>query len=158
MKKKSILLVSLLMIGLISFGQTQKEEIELFQSIFGMEKKAIVSDIVKLEGEKAKGFWTIYDEYETARKEHGQKRMVSLQNYIMNYENMDDKRSEETVDDMIKLGNEYNKLIQKYYKQINKAFGAKTAGQFYQLETYFQSVIRLTIMEQVPFIGELDLN
>lgn len=158
MKKKSMLLVSLLMIGLISYGQTQKEEIELFQSVFGMEKKAIVSDIVKLEGEKAKEFWTIYDEYETARKEHGQKRILILEKYIMNYKNMDEEKSAETVDDMIKLGKEYNKLIHNYYKQMSKALGAKTAGQFYQLETYFQSLIRLTIMEQVPFIGELDAN
>lgn len=54
----------------------------------------------------------------------------------------------------IALGKEYNKLITKYYKSINKACGVKAEAQFYQLETYFQSTIRLTIMEEILFIGE----
>ena len=58
--------------------------------------------------------------------------------------------------EMIALGTEYNKLIAKYYKSIKKECDIKSAGQFYQLEIYFQSAIRLTIMEQIPFIGELD--
>jgi hypothetical protein len=32
----------------------------------------------------------------------------------------------------------------------------KAAAQFYQLEIYFQSAVRLSIMEQIPFIGEFE--
>jgi hypothetical protein len=38
-------------VSLISYAQINKEEIEYFQSIFGMEKKALVADFIKLEGE-----------------------------------------------------------------------------------------------------------
>jgi len=41
------------------------------QSIFGMEKKAIVDAFVKVEDAQKDAFWKIYDEYETARKELG---------------------------------------------------------------------------------------
>ncbi len=43
--KKSILLFSLLMACFSVFSQSNLEEIELYQSLFGMEKKVIVSSI-----------------------------------------------------------------------------------------------------------------
>lgn len=155
--KKINLMVSILVLTVVSvFAQSNKEEVELYQSVFGMEKKAVVSEFIKLEGESATTFWKLYDEYETVRKAHGQKRLNLLEKYVTEYESLDDAKTNEINSEMISLGNEYNKLIVKYYKSINKACGAKAGGQFYQLEVYFQSVIRLTLMEQIPFLGEFD--
>jgi len=121
-----------------------------------MEKKAGVADVITLKGEAATGFWTLYDNYESERKQHGQKRIDLLQKYADEYETLNDEKTEQLIKEMITLGNDYNKLIQKYYKSIKKASGIKTAAQFYQLEVFFQSAIRLTIMEQIPFIGEFE--
>ena len=157
--KKTILLTSFLVAMTVTvFSQSNKEEIELYQSIFGMEKKAVVSEFVKLDGEKATAFWTLYDQYETSRKLHGQKRINLLNKYAENYLELDDIKTEEIMKEMMALGAEYNKLITKYYNSINKACGIKTAAQFYQLEIYFQSVIRLTLMEQIPLIGEFEID
>lgn len=72
------------------------------------------------------------------------------------YEDLGEEKIKGTIKEMIYLSDEYNNLIKKYYKSIAKACGAKAAGQFYQLETYFQSGIRIALMEEIPFIGELD--
>jgi len=155
--KKNNLVLSILLFAVISvFAQSNKEEVEMYQSVFGMEKKAIVAEFIKLEGEPATAFWKLYDEYETARKTHGQKRINLLDKYVTSYETLTDEKTAEIIKEMISLGNEYNKLILKYQKSINKACGVKPSAQFYQLEIYFQSAIRLTLMEQIPFIGELD--
>ena len=44
----------------------------------------------------------------------------------------------------------------KYYGKIKKGAGVKSASQFYELEGYFLSLVRCTILENIPFIGELD--
>lgn len=90
------------------------------------------------------------------RKLHGQKRIDLLVKYANEYQTLNDEKTEQLIKEMITLGNEYNKLILKYYKSIKKSSGIKTASQFYQLEVYFQSAIRLSIMEQIPFIGEFE--
>ena len=155
--KKINLVLSILLIAVVSaFSQSDKEEVEMYQSIFGMEKKAVVAEFIKLEGEPATAFWKLYDEYETVRKAHGQKRIDLLDKYVSSYETLDDEKTAEITKEMISLGNEYNKLILKYQKSINKACGVKPSAQFYQLEIYFQSTICLTLMEQIPFIGEFD--
>ena len=119
--KKSILLFSLLTFCLSVFSQTNLEEIELYQSLFGMEKKYIVSSFISLEGETADAFWGQYDEYESARKANGQKRLKLLSEYANSYLNMDDATSDAIVAESIKINKEKVKHISKYYKIIKKS-------------------------------------
>ena len=154
--KKLLFMMGMVAVLAISAQAQTKEEVEFYQAIFGMEKKAVVAEWITLEGEAANSFWTLYDEYESARKLHGQKRLALLNRYALQYESLDDAKTDQLMKDMISLGKDYDKLIQKYYKSIRKTVGAKPAAQFYQLEVYFQSVIRLEILEQIPFIGEFD--
>lgn len=155
--KKLFLFASLIMLAsTVTFAQSNKEEVEMMQSIFGMEKKAIVAEFIKLEGEAATSFWALYDEYETERKAIGQKRVKLLTDYAEKYADLDDETTDALVAENIKIINAQNKLIQKYYKSIKKASGSKAAAQFLQLEYYFVSVVRMSIMEEIPFIGEFD--
>lgn len=156
MKKITFLVAMLFLAVFSSFAQSNQEEIELFQSVFGMEKKAIINEFVQVNGEASVAFWNLYDKYESERKAHGQKRLDLLSTYADNYSNLDDESTEEIMSEMISLGKEYDKLIHSYYKSIKKACGVKPAAQFFQLEVYFQSAIRKVIFENIPFIGELD--
>jgi len=155
--KKSIFLFSLLAICLSAFSQSNLEEIEFYQSIFGMEKKAIVSSFVSLEGEASDAFWSQYDEYESARKANGQKRLELLSKYANSYLNLDDATTDALVSESMNINKEHTKLINKYYKSMKKAAGSKAAAQFYQLENYFHGVVRTSLMEEIPFIGEFGL-
>ena len=140
------------------FAQSNIEEVEYFQSIFGMEKKAIVAKFIKLDGPAKDAFWTIYDQYEVERKALGQKRLVLLNDYVKYYDKLDAEKVDEIITATIKQKSSSDKLVNKYYKQIKKASGAKAAGQFFQIENYFLSVIRLDILENIPLIGELEMN
>ena len=154
--KKVVLSLLGLAFGISLMAQSNKEEIELYQSAFGMEKKAIVAEFIKLDSVAGVSFWADYDEYETARKIHGQKRIALMIKYSEQYETLNDENTEKLMSEMIDLGNEYNKLIAKYYKSIKKGSGVKAAAQFMQIESYFQSVIRLEIFKSIPLIGEFD--
>jgi len=156
MKKTLKLTAILLLAATATFAQSNKEEIEFYQSIFGMEKKSIVTDFIQLEGEAYDQFWTLYDEYETERKANGQKRIEILDKYTKSYLELDDETTDALVSEAMKVRDTKNKLIKKYYKSMKKAAGAKAAAQFYQLENYFASAVSVTLAEQIPFIGEFD--
>jgi len=158
MKRNKLYLVFALLIA-VTFGQalnaqSGKEELELYQSVFGMQKKAIVADFLKVSPDDP--FWTLYDEYETARKELGNQRVNLLEEYAANYSSLTDDQYDELIGNMISLRKSTDKLMDTYYKKIKKASGAKAAAQFFQIEAYFVSAIRLTIMEGRPYIGEFD--
>ena len=153
--KKSVLLIALLMFfSTFSFSQTNTEEIDFYQSIFGMEKKQAVAEFLQLEENDP--FWNMYDEYEKERKELGKKRIEILNNYAANYLTLTDEKTNELINQSISQRKKIDKLIVTYYKKVKKGNGAKVAAQFYQLENYILVAIRMTIMEKVHFIGEFD--
>ena len=140
--------------GISANAQSNKEETEFLQSIFGMEKKAVVAEFLKIESSNP--FWTLYDEYETKRKEIGKERLKVLSEYVENYDNLSEAKYDAVVASMISLRKSNDKLIDTYYKKIKKASGSKIAAQFFQLENYFLSEIRSAVMEEIPYIGEFD--
>ena len=155
--KKGVLLIALLtFFSTFSFSQTNPEEIDYYQSIFGMEKKQAMTEFLQLEENDP--FWNMYDEYEKERKELGKKRIEILNNYATNYLTLTDEKASELIDQSISQRKKIDKLIVTYYKKVKKGNGAKVAAQFYQLENYILVAIRMTIMEKVPFIGEFDEN
>jgi len=155
MKKLFVFILSMLAFGYIQ-AQSNIEEVKVFQNLFGAEKKALVADFIKLQSPAKETFWTLYDEYEAERKELGLNRLDLLTKYAENYATLDDAKTDEIMKEMITLASKHDKLIVTYYNKIHKAVGAKPAAQFYQMEGYFLSAIRVSIMEEIPFIGELD--
>ena len=155
--KRSTLIIALLTIfTTISFSQSNTEEIDFYQSIFGMEKKQAVAEFLQLEEEDA--FWITYDEYEKERKELGKKRVDLLNNYADNYLTLTDEKTSEIIEQMMSQRKQIDKLINSYYNKVKKESGVKVAAQFYQFEYYYLVAIRLIIMEEIPFIGEFDDN
>ena len=154
--KNTLITAVLILLSCNVFAQSNKEEVEILQSAFGKEKKAVAAEFIKLEGATKDAFWKAYDEYEIKRKDLGKKRVALLDKYTTNYATLDDKSTEEIVNEMIAMQDETDKLIITYYKKIKKDAGIKPAAQFFQLEGYVVSKIRVEIMENIPAIGELD--
>ncbi len=150
---KKILIIAALLISTIGFTQSNKEDIDLIQSIYGKSKKEIVAGFINPTND---AFWVVYDEYETKRKELGQKRISLLENYAANYGSMDDAATDSLIKEMTGLGLKNDKLIDTYYGKMKKAAGVKAAAQFVQIEIYLLSSVRVKIMENIPFIGEID--
>ena len=147
---------ALLVIPISMSAQSNVEEVDYIQSIFGMEKKAIVSEFIKIDDSAKTAFWTLYDQYEIERKELGKRRLALLNEYAKQY----DQLTDEKINDLAKSSNKQVKLDEdlrfKYFNKLKKEAGATAAAQFYQIEGYFNAAIRMSILESIPFIGELD--
>jgi hypothetical protein len=155
---KHLLLLSIgTLFFLSSYAQSNKEDIDMIQSIYGKEKKAIFADfIMPADDAKKQAFWDLYDAYETERKALAKKRIDILEKYADTYLTLDDKSTDELIISMKNQGKAVEGLIDTYYKKMKKAVGTKQAAQFYQLEGYLLSVTRVYILGNIPFIGELE--
>ena len=152
---KKIFFLAAICVSVIASAQSNKEDVDLIQAAYGKEKKAIVAEFIQLEGAKKDAFWKLYDQYETERKTLGKKRIALLENYAANYGSMSDAAISKNIKETAALGLKTDQLISTYQQRIEKAAGAKTAAQFFQLEVYLLSAIRTAILENIPFIGEL---
>ncbi|MGI9548305.1 MAG: hypothetical protein ACR2MM_13755 [Flavobacteriaceae bacterium] len=158
MRNLTLLLTAIFMVQISINAQSNKEEIDFIQSVFGMEKKEMYNNFVTVKGPVADNFWALYDEYETKRKELGKNRINLLEQYAKNYDGHSQEQLDSMMDKLIKQKTSLDKLINKYYKKIRGSAGSKAAAQFLQLETYILAATRVVIMENIPFIGELDAN
>jgi hypothetical protein len=154
--KKIILTTVMVGLAYLAYSQSNKEEVDLVQSVFGMEKKAMAAEFIKLEGAQKDAFWTTYDEYESKRKALGKKRIDLLNKYVSSYTSLDDPSTDRVIKDVMSLQRDTDKLVDTYYNKIKKGSGIKAAAQFYQFENYILSKIRSEIMENIPLIGEFD--
>lgn len=154
MKKILSIVILLVAVSTTVFSQVQQEEIDYYQSIFGMEKKVVVANFLQLE--EGDGFWAIYDEYEKERKVIGQKRLNTILDYAEHYENLTDEKTDELIKQSITHRKAVNDLIVKYYKKVKKESGSKLAAQFYQIENYFVTAVGAQMYTSIPLIGELE--
>ena len=155
---KRLFLLSLGPICLFSaIGQSNKEDIDMLQAIYGKEKKDIVAGfIMPPDSVKKVAFWNLYDAYETERKSLGKQRIDLLEKYANGYGSMDDKATDDMMKQTMTLQKSVDGLIDTYYDKIKKSVGVKQASQFYQIESYLLSAIRVYLMGNIPFIDELE--
>lgn len=154
--KYLLLLAAGTFILLSSFAQSNKEDIDMVQAIYGKQKKEIAADFLILPDAKKATFWKIYDDYETERKALGKQRIGLLEKYANAYDTLGDKSTDAIIKQTMTLQKSTDALIAKYYDKIMKGVGVKPAAQFYQLESYLLSETRAYIMSNIPFIGELE--
>lgn len=136
-----------------AFTQSTQTEVEIFQGEFGLEKKLVVANFMNLK-ESAEGFWLIYDEYEAERKKHGKERIQIISEYAQSYPNISDENILELFNRTQAVKKSFDKLLKTHFKKMKKEVGVKKAAQFWQIETYFNSLIQANIYSQIPFIGE----
>jgi hypothetical protein len=116
-----------------------------------MEKKAMVAEFVQVDAAQKDAFWALYDEYETARKDLGKKRIDLLNKYAENYDNLTEEFADSWTKEILSLTKSTDKLLVTYYNKIKKATNAVVALQWWQVEGYILSGIRFSILESVPF-------
>ncbi|MCK5730263.1 MAG: hypothetical protein KAH68_04275 [Draconibacterium sp.] len=148
--KKLLFVTVLLVLSISGFSQLDSKELKYYQSVFGETKKDMISTFIELdEGDE---FWILYDEFEKARQEYGEKRYELLLEYAGNYVNYSDDRMDILMKESLANRAAVAKLSKKYYNKIKKASGSKAAAQFLMIESFFEATIRSRILGDLPLM------
>jgi hypothetical protein len=148
MKKISILLIAIVF-TMTSYSQSIQEEIEILQSVYGLDKKEITANFLELSSEQEADFWELYNQYESKRKAIGKEKFEILSQYVSDYGEISAEDADVVMKKSIPLRKESYKLIDTYYKKIKKKTDPVVAMQFYQLESYLLNMVRMAMLENV---------
>jgi hypothetical protein len=150
--KKYIFIIAGLFMASFANAQSNKEEVDLMQAAFGMDKKAAVAEFVTTSDTQKDAFWKLYDEYETQRKDLGKQRIELLRQYADKYETMTSEQADEWTNKAMDLQKKTDGLIATYYTKVKEISDGIVATQFYQIENYILTGIRAQILVNIPFI------
>jgi hypothetical protein len=150
--KKYMLIIAALFLASFAYTQSDKEEIDLMQAAFGMDKKACVAEFVQPSAAQKDAFWKLYDEYETQRKELGKQRIDLLKQYADQYSKMTSEQADAWTKQVIELQKKTDALIVTYYTKVKGVTNGIVATQFYQIENFILTAIRAKVLQNVPFL------
>ena len=149
MYNKILSLVFMAFLSLGIFAQSNQDEIELMQSLYGMEKRDIVAEFIELSEVQEQEFWALYNEYENERKELGKKKFQLLQSYVDDYGQVKAEDADNFMKQAIPLRIKSDKLTDNYYKKIKTKTDPIVAMQFYQIENYLADAIKMELLEDI---------
>jgi vacuolar-type H+-ATPase subunit H len=150
--KQYLLITAALFMASFTYSQTDSQEVELIQQLFGMEKQAIITDFVTPSESQKDAFWKNYHDYEIQRKELGKQRIELLKEYADQYLKMTAEQADKWNKKAIDLQKKTDALIVNYHGKIKKEADGIVATQFYQIEYYILTVIRMEILDEIPFV------
>lgn len=154
---KSILTILLLSSCFFATAQISQDDIQLVQSMYGRDKREVVKAMMNIQDSaKSSQFWKAYEAYETDRKKIGSDYIRIIEDYANNYSKLTDAKADELVKKMAANNKANDDLLMKAYNKLKPSLGALNAAKFVQLENYLKTQIRAKVMDEIPFIGELE--
>jgi len=154
--KKIILLSVCIVFAMASKAQSNTDEITFMQSVYGMQKKQLIEEHMKISEAQKAAFWKLYDEYEVSRKAIGMKRANNIEEYAKKYDVLTNENAEALVKASFGVQKDFVKLWEKTYKKMAKETSPLTATQFIQVEMYLENLVRQSLTDQIPLIGEFE--
>ncbi len=156
--KRIILSAVIFLIIFCAQAQSKVDDVDLIQSVYGMQKRELISKHMKLTPDQSVLFWNLYNEYEISRKEIGLKRMKNIENYADKYDSLSDLDADALMKTTFEINMEFIKLWEKTYKIMSKSISSVTAAQFIQAEMFFENIIRQQLAMEIPLIGEFEVK
>lgn len=146
--KTNLSLLVFIFISFLGYTQNFHDDLELIQSIYGLDKKDVVSEFVEINESQTNDFWILYNEYEIKRKEIGKQKFDLVWTFINDYGEINPQDAENFMKKIIPLRKKSDQLIDSYYKKIKNKTDPVVAVQFYQIENYLADLVRLKILEE----------
>lgn len=149
MRKLFLFALFVISLSYSNIAQTNQDEIQLMQSLYGMEKRDIVAEYVELNDAQEKEFWLLYDEYEVKRQELGKERIRLLTSYVNDFGEVKPENADNFMKQVIPLRIKSDKLVDNYYKKVKSKTDPIVAMQFYQIENYLFDAIKMELLEDI---------
>jgi Spy/CpxP family protein refolding chaperone len=152
MKKLLLSLAFVLSLGLSVMAQ--QNEYEYLKTQFSADRKTLLMSYLKLSETDAAKFWPIYANYEKERSQLGDQRFANLKNYAAQYATLTPEQAEQFEKNYFAFRGKEASIQKKYFAQLKKAVGTKTAYAWLQFEDYIDTAVRFEVLSNIPFVNE----
>lgn len=119
------------------------------------EREKIFIDALQLSVTQATVFHPIYVQFNQEKRLLDDLLISLFVNYGSNYHQLNEK----VMSEFVKQSEEYQRkelaVRKKYYKIISKAISVETGSQFYEVDDFISTSLRLSVLTGLPFTGRI---
>lgn len=142
-----IVLTFLLCQGLSA--QKVNDSLRYAESIWSMEKKALILEEMNLTEAEKSAFWPVYESYANA-VQYLDMEYIRLLTY--SDQDLTEKKSASLTEHMLMNELLLAKTRKQYFKKFKKALSPAQAGKFMQLDNDFRTLVRIQMQKQSPAV------
>lgn len=155
MKRLLVLVAFALTVG-TGFAQQDGLDPKFASYLIETERRAVFTQNMNLNEADMKVFMEIFNAFETELEVLRKQGIENLKVYGEKYETMTDEDAAEIMKAMLANEAKRTSIRKKYNKQMTKALGGKVAARFVQLDSIVAYMLRLSIYDELPLVGDLN--
>lgn len=147
-----VLLLSLSFSPYVLFAQTQDDEEEMVESLFQIEKKAIIVDNMGFTEDESKAFWPVYNEFQQARQKLTERTIKVLKDYMNAYDTLSNEQAGAILKEYVAIEKDRADLKAEYLPKFDKMLPAKKVARYYQIENKIEAILKYQLAREVPLV------
>jgi len=153
MNLKKVIIATLVLVAMAAPALANTGDlVELMRSDLRTQKRAIITQAMKMDETTSAKFWPVYTEFEAELGKMNDQRVTMIKDYAAAYNSMTDQTAKDLIKRGFKLQESRTSLLKKYVNKMTKATDVKTAARWAQVEQAVDSAIDLQIASELPLL------
>jgi hypothetical protein len=148
MKRICTFLLFAIFCGPVLIAQQIDDSLRYAESIWSMQKKAMILEKMDLTEAEKSAFWPVYESYSNAIQ-YLDMEYIRLLTFTPE-EKLTDKKSNALTEHLLMNELLLARTRKQYFKKFRKALSPAQAGRFMQLDNNFRTMIRLEAQKDSP--------
>ncbi len=149
--------LAIAMLGFVVPAWTQDksaDNMEILRQKIKADKKLLVAVNMGLTQTEAKGFWPIYEDYQTDLQEINRRIRRLLESYAADYrdKSLTDERARKLTKKFLSIEQAEAKLKGAYVPKLNMVLSAKKVARYLQIENKIRAIIKYDLAAEVPLV------
>jgi hypothetical protein len=130
------------------------DNMQILRDKIRADKKLVVAVNMELTESEAKGFWSIYEQYQKDLQKINQRMVNLLQSYADDYRNksLTDEKARKLIDEALAIDRAEASIKSAYAPKLSKVLPAIKVMRYLQIENKIRAVVRYDIASGVPLV------
>ena len=132
------------------FAQQVDDSLRYAESIWSMQKKALILQQMELTEAEKSAFWPVYESYSNAIQYLD---MEYIRLLTFSEDDLSEKKTASLTENMLSNELLLAKTRKQYYRKFRKALSAAQASKFLHLDNNFRIMLRIQIQKESPALA-----
>ena len=116
------------------------------------DKKLLVATALELSESEAKGFWPVYNAYQSDMIAHYNRVFKLIGTYSAAYQTMTDETATQLLRDFLALETSHAALLNGYLPRFRGVLPPRKVARFYQVENKLRALVNYELAREIPLI------
>jgi hypothetical protein len=141
------------LVGGVALAQDKPADtMDLLRDKVRADKRVVVAAVLELTEAEARGFWPVYNAYQSDMIGHYDRLLTLIEDYARSYTTMTDEKATKLLGDYLALEGDNVAVLNGYVPRFRKVLPARKLVRLYQVENKVRAMVNYELARQIPFL------